>query len=96
MKPEQEIEDYLVKRVTELGCYCIKQNANLVAGIPDELILCLDGTHHFVELKNADGKLSNAQVKTQERLRKMHHSVYTLWSTEDVDEFVDKVILYRS
>lgn len=93
---EQDIEAYLVKRVTELGCYCIKQNPSLVAGIPDELVLTLDGRCLFVELKITDGKLSMSQVRTQDRLKKMHHKVFTLWSMDDVDNFVRSEILYET
>ena len=42
------------------------------------------------------GKLSNAQLKTQQRLIKMHHNVFTLWSMESVDEFVKREILYET
>lgn len=96
MKSEQEIEEYLIKKVTELGCYCIKQSPSVVSGIPDELVLTLDGRCLFVELKTVDGKLSNAQLKTQQRLIKMHHNVFTLWSMESVDEFVKREILYET
>lgn len=92
---EQEIEEYLIKRTTDLGCYCIKQSPSVVAGIPDELILTLDGKHYLVELKTADGKLSKAQLETQQRLIKMHHVVVTLWSIEQIDEFVNKYVLYK-
>ena len=96
MKSEQEIEDYLIKRVTELGCYCLKQNPSLLPGVPDELVLSLDGRCLFVELKIPDGKLSVAQMKTQERLKKMHHKVFTLWSVDDVDKFIRSEILYEA
>ena len=96
MKSEQEIEDYLIKRVTELGCYCVKQSPSVVSGIPDELVLTLDGRCLFVELKTLDGKLSSAQMKTQERLKKMHHKVFTLWSVDDVDKFIRSEILYEA
>ena len=92
---EQEIEEYLIKKTTELGCYCLKQNPSLLPGVPDELVLSLDGNHYFVELKNADGKLSNAQIQTQQRLIKMHHNVFTLWNKKQVDDFIDKYILYK-
>lgn len=94
MKPEQEIEDYLCKRVEELGCYCIKLSS--VPGIPDRLVCTLDGRNLYVELKCSEGRLNMHQVKTQARLKKMHNEVFNLWSTEEVDDFVNKVILYRS
>ena len=92
---EQEVEAYLCKRVEELGCYCIKLNPANEAGIPDRLIITLDGRCLFVELKCSEGKLSMYQVYVQDRLRKMHHPVYTLWSVQDVDSFVNKEVLYK-
>lgn len=92
---EKDIEDYLRKRTEELGCYCIKLNPSYVAGIPDEMVITLDGRCIFVELKTNEGKLSKYQAYTQKRLQKMHHIVYTLWCVEDVDKFIDKEILYK-
>ena len=96
MIQEKDIEEYLYKRAEELGCYCIKLPASLIAGIPDDLIVTLDGRCIFCEIKNGtDGKLSKYQIYTQERLRKMHQLVHTLWSIEDVDKFIEKEILYK-
>ena len=93
MVMESDIEMYLCKRVEELGCYCIKLGA--VAGIPDRIVITTDGRCLFCELKRGDGKLNANQIYTQERLRRMHHKVTTLWNTDDVDKFVNKEILYR-
>lgn len=96
MIQEKDIEEHLYKRAEELGCYCIKLPASIVAGIPDDLIVTLDGRCIFCEIKNgSDGKLSKYQIYTQERLRKMHQLVHTLWSIEDVDNFINKELLYR-
>lgn len=92
---EQEIEDYLVKKANEIGCYCIKLNPAIEAGIPDRLIITLDGRCLFVELKCNEGKLSFNQLYTQERLKKMHHLVYTIWNKDSVDDFLNKEILYK-
>lgn len=90
---ETDIEAYLCERVEALGCYCLKQGT--VAGIPDRIVITIDGRCLFCELKREDGKLNSAQVYVQNRLRKMHHTVVTLWSKEDVDNFVDSELLYK-
>ena len=93
MVMESDIEQYLCRRAEELGCYCVKLGT--VAGIPDRLVITMDGRCIFCEIKRGDGKLNSNQVYTQERLKKMHHKVVTLWSVNDVDEFINKEVLYR-
>lgn len=90
---ETDIEMYLCEKCEMLGCYCIKLGT--VAGIPDRLVATMDGRCVFCEIKRGDGKLNANQVYVQNRLQKMHHSVVTLWSKDDVDNFVNSFILFK-
>lgn len=86
LKSEQAIERYLCRRVKENGGMCIK----LVGynGIPDRLVILPYGGCIFIELKADGGHLSPIQIAVQRHLNALQQVVYTLWSCEQVDEFI--------
>ena len=85
MHNEQPIERYLYRKIKERGGLCIKLTG--LAGIPDRLVI-LPGRVVFVELKAEGGRLSPLQVAIQKKLAGLLQEVYTLWSYQDVDDFL--------
>lgn len=88
---ESKVENYLVRRIEELGLVCVKFVPEQRPGMPDRLVL-LKGTRVvWVELKTDGGRLSELQRYRHAELRKLGHEVAVLWNKDQVDEFVDEL-----
>lgn len=88
---ERVIEQYLYKRVKELGGMCVKQEARYNAGIPDRLVL-LDGCAYFVEVKAPGKTPTPKQLIYHSRLENIGFEVTVIDSKQGVDEFIDELI----
>lgn len=84
---ERSIENYLVKKVKELGGRAYKFNSNGNAGVPDRLVV-LTNRIFFVELKTAIGVLSPLQKGQMMFLVNAGASVYLARSKDDVDKIL--------
>lgn len=83
---EKQIEQYLKRKVKEIGGLCIKQTG--YKGIPDRLIL-YQGTAAFVEVKDTGKKPRPEQVVWQLRLIGHGFTAAVIDSKEAVDNFVN-------
>lgn len=98
MVSEYTIEDYLVKRVKELGGLALK------AAIPghrflDRLVILPGGRTVYAELKRPKGgRLSAHQEEMLRRLRELGHEAWVMRTKEDVDHLLayGDVIINRS
>ena len=89
---EKEIEQYLVKRVKEIGGRAYKFVSPGNAGVPDRLV-CLPGGHAtFVELKGPAGRLTKLQEAQIRKLDMLGHTTFILNSTEAVDRFIQSCV----
>ena len=86
---EREIEQYLRKRVAELGGLAYKWTSPGTAGVPDRIVVFPGGGVHFIELK-APGKTPTAlQARQISRLADVGASVRVIDSKEGVDDFIE-------
>jgi hypothetical protein len=85
---ETAVERRLIKRVKDAGGRCMKI-LPVERGFPDRLVLLPGGRFFLVELKAPGGKLRPDQRVFIDRAAKMGIKVYVLYSTEQVNEWVD-------
>lgn len=88
MKPEKAIEDYLKKRVREIGGKCIKMLPTFESGIPDRQIL-YKGRVVFVELKKEGKEARPLQVVYMQELNKHGFETRVIDTKEQVDELIN-------
>lgn len=84
---EKDIEQYLKKRVGQLGGLCFKFISS-ENGVPDRTVI-YKGHVFFVELKTAVGKLSPRQKYIHEKLIETGGKVAVVHGKDDVDVFVN-------
>lgn len=88
---ERDIETYFRHRIETAGGVAFKFVSPGNAGVPDRIVILPWGRVVFVELKQAKGRLSGMQKWQRERIRKRGGTVRTLWSKEQVDEFMQEM-----
>ncbi len=82
---EKNIEQYLVRRVKELGGRAYKFVSPGNNGVPDRIVILPGGKIFFAEMKAPGRKttaLQNMQIK---RLQDLGQKVYVLDSRESID-----------
>lgn len=84
MQIENDIENYLIKKVELLGGLCMKFVSPGRRGVPDRIIL-IDGKTFFVELKRPGGVLRKDQLKMKEKFEKQGVSVYVVETKQKAD-----------
>lgn len=67
---------------------CIKLNPLWYVGIPDRLVLLPGGRIFFIELKIRTGRYGSNQVWWRTTLRRMGFRCETLWTMEQVEQFL--------
>jgi hypothetical protein len=87
MKPEKAIEDYLKKRVREIGGKCIKMLPTFESGIPDRQIL-YKGRVVFVELKKEGKEARPLQVVYMQELNKQGFETRVIDTKEQIDQLI--------
>lgn len=91
MKPihERDIEDRLVRTLTERGHLCLKLHTPGFAGVPDRLCLLQGGRVAFVELKAPGCKPEPHQRRRIALLRELGFLVEVLDTLAGVEHFVE-------
>lgn len=88
---ESSIENYLKRKVNNLGGWVVKLNSASMRGLPDRMILMPGGNIYFVELK-APGKkprpLQNAVIKG---LKRLGFIVLVIDTKESAGEFINGI-----
>lgn len=85
---EKKIENYLNKRVKEMGGLSLKW-ISTITGVPDRIVI-LNRQIHLVELKTKTGVLSKRQQCVFHDLELQGFPVTVLRSEEDVDAFINR------
>jgi hypothetical protein len=85
---ERDIEAHLRVRVKALGGTAYKFVSPGHAGVADRLVLLPGGVVWFIEVKAPGGKLSPLQVLFARRMAELGMQYRTIWSKEDVDEWL--------
>jgi hypothetical protein len=86
---EKEIEQYLIRRVREVGGIQRKWVSPGHRGVPDRIVV-FDGRVSFVELKAPGKFLRPDQQREHIKLRKMKCRLYVIDSKEGVEYFIGK------
>lgn len=90
---ESTIEARLVRMVRARGGLCFKFVSPGNPGVPDRIVITPEGRTIYVELKTPVGRLAKVQKWQHEEMQKRNAEVRTLWSVEDVNEFVKEVFV---
>ena len=65
----------------------IAKSMGVFSGVAD-LVLCIDGTTYFIEVKAPKGRQSESQKAFQEQAEKNHFEYYIIYS---LDEFINLI-----
>lgn len=84
---EKEVEQYLVKRVKEVGGKAYKWVSPGNDGVPDRIVF-LSGVTALVELKAPGKKPTPLQMAKHRELEKLGQRVFVLDNREKVDGFI--------
>lgn len=87
---ESDLERRLHDGVVAAGGFTYKWVSPGRRGVPDRIV-SFGGEITFVEMKAPNGSLKPWQQREQRRLRCLGHAVLTLWTAEQVDEFVGRL-----
>lgn len=94
-RPETKIEEYFVKRVEkDLGGVALKLEVKGRRGWPDRIAVLPMGVTFYVELKAPRGRLSRLQKLRRAQLEDMNQLYVVLSSKDEIDEWIDKIILW--
>lgn len=87
MQNEKKVERYLVEQCKQRDFKCIKQ-APTLKGLPDRLIITR-GEMFFIELKDPNGVVSEAQKLVHADFRERGVDVYICSTREEIDAILD-------
>lgn len=90
---ESKIEAHLKKEIAKINGLCLKWVAPGTRGVPDRIIIMPKGKTYFIEMKQEKGKLHPLQKYVHKQFATRGHSVYVLWSKQDVDDFISEVVI---
>ena len=82
---EKNIEQYLVRKVREMGGKAYKFVSPGNAGVPDRLVIFPSGRAVFIELKAPGRVPTNLQNAKHRELEKLKQRVFVIDSKEKVD-----------
>lgn len=86
---EKEVEAVLVKQVRRLGGRAYKWVSPGNSGVPDRIVILPGLRPVFVELKTAEGRLSQLQKNQIKRLEALGQEVKVLYGIQGVDAFLE-------
>lgn len=89
---EKKIENYLCRKVKEHGGIAEKLVYVAKCGSADRWCFFPNGRLYMVEVKQATGRLSQAQKIEQARMTMLGFDYRVVWSEDDVDEFIAEVV----
>jgi hypothetical protein len=82
MERERDTEQWLRKKVEQMGGMAYKFTSPGNAGVPDRLVVFPGGLIYFVELKTSKGSVKPIQKWQQDKLRAMGCHVVTIYGME--------------
>lgn len=94
---ERDVESYLKRELSGLGCLFLKWVSPGNDGVPDRILIMPGGTVCFVEVKTETGRMTGLQWFWQKKLRGFGCSAVTVYGMTGAKEFIEvvKVILNR-
>ncbi|CUO52758.1 VRR-NUC domain [[Eubacterium] contortum] len=88
---EKDIENWLNKKVKQLGGLSFKFVSPNNPGVPDRIYIFPGGKVYFVELKTEIGKLSGIQKWQRERFTEMGCRFYLVKGMNQAKEFIKEL-----
>ena len=89
---EKTVEQKLVRAVKDMGGIAPKFVSPGLDGVPDRLILLLDGKMGFVECKAPGKQLRPLQVHRKRQLEGLGFLVYCLDCPEEIGGILDEIL----
>jgi hypothetical protein len=86
---EKEVEQYLVKKVKEIGGKAFKFVSPGNAGVPDRMVCLPGGRIFFVELKAPGGKTTALQDLQIKKLYDLGFNVLVTDNKETIDRLIE-------
>lgn len=86
---EKEVEQYLVKKVKEIGGKAFKFVSPGNAGVPDRMVCLPGGRIFFVELKAPGGKTTALQDLQIKKLYDLGFNVMVTDNKETIDRLIE-------
>jgi len=90
---EKAVELYLRQEIERYGGICYKFVSPGRVGVPDRLCVLPKGKFFFVEVKQANGKLSPMQIREIKRLETLEQPIFVVYSKQQVDNILE--VLYE-
>ena len=91
MEREKDTEQWLRKKVEQMGGMAYKFTSPGNAGVPDRLVVFPGGLIYFVELKTSKGSVKPIQKWQQDKLRAMGCHVVTIYGMDEARAFIEEV-----
>ncbi len=88
---EKQVEQYLVKRVKEMGGIAYKFTSPQRRNVPDRLCIFPDGKACFIECKAPGKKPTDGQKREMQRIAELLHRVSWVDSYQSVDAFLQTI-----
>jgi len=90
---EKHVEQFLIKKMKDLGGECYKWHSQNVRFVTDRICVFPNGTTALVELKrDVTCKLSTGQAKFHARMKELNvPHVYVLHSKEEVSQWISSM-----
>ena len=85
---ERDIEKYLIRRTAERGGVAYKWVSPGRVGVADRIVVLPGGVVWFVEVKTANGRLSEMQKIFAADMMRLGQNYRCVWCKEDVDELL--------
>lgn len=91
MKRERDIEEWMRKKIEQLGGVFMKWVSPGNDGVPDRVVILPGGAVYFIELKRDGERPRKLQKWQQDRLRKLGCDVRTVEGMKEARQFIEEV-----
>jgi len=88
---ESQIEEWLNKKIKEIGGLSFKWVSPGNPGVPDRIYVFPNNQVYFVELKTESGRLSNIQKWQRQRLKDLGVNYRLVKGMQEAKEFVKEL-----
>ena len=91
MEMERDVESYLKRQLSGLGCLFLKWVCPGNDGVPDRIVIMPGGRICFVEVKTQTGHMTELQCFWQKKLRSIGCGAVTVYGMKGAKEFIEVV-----
>ena len=91
MEVERDVESYLKRELSSLGCLFLKWVSPGNDGVPDRILIMPGGSVCFVEVKTKTGRMTGLQCFWQKKLRSFGCGAVTVYGMDGAKDFIGVV-----